>query len=61
MVKNLPAMWEILQVQSLGNEYPLEKWEWLCNAIFLPENSWIREPTGLGIVGLDTTEQLNTI
>ena len=34
MVKNLPAMQEI-QVQSLGQEDPLEK-EWIPTAVFLP-------------------------
>ena len=34
MVKNLPAMQEI-QVQSLGQEDPLEK-KWIPTAVFLP-------------------------
>ena len=37
MVKNLPAMQET-QVQSLGQEDPLER-EWLPTAVSVPEES----------------------
>jgi len=45
-VKNLPAMQET-QVQSLGQEYPLEKEMAPCFSILSWEIPWTEEPGGL--------------
>ena len=50
MVKNLPAMQET-GVLSLGWEDPLEK-GMTTNPVFLPEESWTEEPSGLQFMGL---------
>ena len=50
MVKNLLAMWET-QVQSLGQEYPLEK-EMATHSSFLAwEIPWTEELSGLQSMG----------
>ena len=60
MVKNLPAMRET-QVQSLGQEDPLEK-EMETHSNFLAwEIPWTEDPSGVQSKGSqksDTTEQL---
>ena len=45
-VKNLPAMWET-QVQSLGQEYPLEKGIATHSSILAWRISWTEEADGL--------------
>ena len=50
MVKNLPAMQET-QVQSLGQEYPLEK-GMEPTPVLLPGEPWTEEPGGLQSAGL---------
>ena len=45
-VKNLPAMQEI-QVQSLGQEDPLEKGMATYSSILAWRNPWTKEPDGL--------------
>ena len=50
MVKNLPAMQET-QVQSLGQEGPLEKGVATHSRILAWENPWIEEPGGLQSMG----------
>ena len=62
MVKNLPAMQET-QVQSLGQEDPLEKGMAANSSILAWEIPWTKEPSGLQSMGSqesDVTEQLNT-
>ena len=46
MVKNLPAMWET-QVQSLGQEDPLEKGMATHSSILAGRIPWAEEPGGL--------------
>ena len=46
MVKNLPAMWET-QVQSLGQEDPLEKEMVAHSSIIAWRIPWTEEPGGL--------------
>ena len=46
MVKNLPAMWET-QVQSLGQEDPLEKEMVAHSSIIAWRILWTEEPGGL--------------
>ena len=46
LVKNLPAMQET-QVQSLGQEDPLEKKMAIHFSILAPEIPWTEEPGGL--------------
>ena len=46
VVKNLPAMQET-QVQSLGQEYPLEKEMATHSSILAWRILWPEEPTGL--------------
>ena len=62
MVKNAPAMQET-QVQSLGQEDPLEK-EWLTTPVFLPgEFHGQRSLAGYdpwSLKELDTIERLST-
>ena len=60
MVKNLPAIQEI-QVQSLGQEDPLEKGMATYSSILAWRIPWTEEPGGLQFMGpqnWDTTEQL---
>ena len=45
MVKNLPAVWEA-QVQSLGQEDPLEKGMATHSSIRAWRISWTEEPAG---------------
>ena len=62
MVKNLPAMQES-QVQSLGQEDPLEKGMATHSGILARRIPWTGEPAGYspwGCKELDMTEQLNT-
>ena len=51
MVKSLPAMWET-QVQSLGQEDPLEKEMATHSSILSWKIPWTREPGGLQPMGL---------
>ena len=51
MVKNLPAMWET-QVQSLGQEDPLEKGMATHSSIRAWRISWTEEPAGLQSKGV---------
>ena len=46
MVKNLPAMWET-QVQSMGQEDPLEKGMANHSSILAWRIPWTEEPGGL--------------
>ena len=46
MVKNLPAMWETW-VQSLSQDYPLEKGMATYSTIFVWRISWTEQPGGL--------------
>ena len=61
VVKNLPAMWET-QVQSLGQEDPLEKGKATPSSILAWRIPWAEEPGGpqssWGHKELDTTEWL---
>ena len=60
MVKCLPAMQET-QVQSLGEEDPLEKEMATQSSILAWEIPWTEEPRGLQSMGhkyLDMTEEL---
>ena len=50
MVKNLPAMWKT-QIQSLGQEDPLEKAMVTHPSIFAWRIPWTEEPGGLSSVG----------
>ena len=49
-VRNLPAMWET-QVQSLGQEDPLEKEMAIHSSILAWRISWTEKPGGLQSVG----------
>ena len=51
MVKNLPAMWDT-QVQSLGQEDPLEEEMATHSSILTWEIQWTEEPGGLQSMGL---------
>ena len=51
MVKNLPAMQEI-QVQTLGQEDPLEKEMAIHSSILAWRTPWTEEPGGLKSIGL---------
>ena len=60
-VKNLPAVQET-QVQSLGQEDPLEKAMETHSSFFAWKIPWTEEPDGLQAMGLqesDMTQQLN--
>ena len=57
MVKNLPEMWET-QVQSLGQEVPLEKGMATHSSILAWRIPWTQESSRLQSIGLDMTEQL---
>ena len=50
MVKNLPAMWET-QVQSLGQEDPLEEEMVTHSSILAQRIPWTEEPDGLQSMG----------
>ena len=50
MVKSLPAMWET-QVQSLGQEDPLEKEMATCFSLLAWRISWTEEPGRLQSMG----------
>ena len=51
MVKNLPAMWET-QIQSLGQEDPLEEWMTSHFSILAQRIPWMEKPGGLQSMGL---------
>ena len=53
MVKSLPAMWEI-QVQSLGQEDPLEKEMATHSSIVAWKIPWMEEPGRLQSMGLQS-------
>ena len=58
MVKNLPVVWET-QVQSLGQEDPLEKGMTTQSSILAWRIPWTEKLGGLQLMGrkeLDTTE-----
>ena len=50
-VENLPAMWQT-QVQSLGQEDPLEKGMATQSSILAWRTPWTEEPGGLQFMGL---------
>ena len=50
-VKSLPAMWET-QVQSLGQEDPLEKRMAIHSSILSWRIPWTEEPGGIQFMGL---------
>ena len=50
VIKNLPAMWET-QVQSLGQEDPLEKTIATHSSILAWRIPWTEEPGGLQSMG----------
>ena len=52
-VKSLPIMQET-QVQSLGQEYPLEKEMTACSSILAWKILWTEEPGGLQSLGLQS-------
>ena len=66
MVKQLPTLWET-QVQSLGQEDPLEKEMATQSSTLAWKSAWTEDPTALCRVGYspwglkesDTTEQLH--
>ena len=61
IVKCLPVMWET-QVQSLGQEDPLEKGMAIHSSVFVWRIPWTEEPGGLqswGCKESDTTERLS--
>ena len=51
MVKNLPAMWDT-QVQSLGQEDPLEEGMATNSRVLAWRIRWTEEPGGLQSMGL---------
>ena len=51
MVKNLPAMWET-QIQSIGQEDPLEKEMTINFSILSWRNPWTEKPGELQSMGL---------
>ena len=57
VVKNLPAMQE-MQVQSLGQEDPLEKCMATHSSILAWRIPWIEGPGGLQSIGLQSPTQL---
>ena len=59
VVKNLPTVQET-QVQSLGQEDPLEEGVATYSSILAWRIPWTEEPGGLQSMGLDTTEQRST-
>ena len=55
MVKNLPTVQET-QVQSLGQEDPLEKGMATHSSILAWRNPWIEEPGGLQSMGVTKSQ-----
>ena len=55
VVKNLPAMWET-QVQSLGQEDPLERGMATHSSMLGWEIPWTEEPGGLQSMGSQRVE-----
>ena len=53
VIKNLPAKQE-MPVQSLGQEYPLDKEMATHSSILAWELPWTKEPGGLQCMGLQT-------
>ena len=51
MVKNLPAMWET-QIQSIGQEDPLEKEMTINFSILSWRNPWTEKPGELQSMGM---------
>ena len=51
IVKNLPALWET-QVQSLGQEDPLDKGTTTHSSILAGKIPWTEKPGGLQSMGL---------
>ena len=51
MVKNLPAMWET-QVESLGQEDPMEREMATHSSVLASEIPWTEQPGGLQSLGL---------
>ena len=58
MVKRLPTMWET-QVQSLGQEVPLEKEMATHSSILAWKIPWTEEPGGLQPTGSQSQTQLS--
>ena len=58
LIKNLPAM-QNTQVQSLGQENPLEKGVATHSSIIAWRIPWIEEPGGLRFVGLQSQTWLS--
>ena len=56
MVKSLPARWET-QVQSLGQEDPLEEGMATHSSIFAWRIPWTEEPDGLQSIGSQRVRQ----
>ena len=54
MVKNLPVMWDT-QVQSLGQEDPLEKGMATYASLLAWIILWTKEPDRLQLIGLQRT------
>ena len=55
MIKNLPTVQET-QVQSLGQEDPLEKGMATHSSILAWRNPWIEEPGGLQSMGVTKSQ-----
>ena len=55
MIKNLPTVQET-QVQSLGQEDPLEKGMATRSSILAWRNPWIEEPGGLQSMGVTKSQ-----
>ena len=55
--KNLPAMQE-MQIWSLGQEDPLEKWMAAHSSIFAWRIPWTEEPRGLQSMGLQNLDSV---
>ena len=58
-VKNLPAM-QVTQVQSLGQEDPLEKGLATHSSVLAWEVPWTEEPGGLQSMGSQAVGQVRT-
>ena len=56
MVKNLPAMWET-QVQSLGQEDPLEKGMAIHSSILVWRTPWTEEPWRATVYGVAKSQK----
>ena len=57
-VKSLPEMWET-QIQSLGQENPLEKEMATHSSILAWKIPWMEEPRGLQAMGLQSRTRLS--